>query len=30
MFGLPLPDTEAIHAAAGRAVDAFLRAYLPR
>ena len=30
MFGLPLPDTEAIHAAADRAVDAFLRAYLPR
>jgi len=30
MFGLPLPDTEAIQAVAERAVDAFLRAYLPR
>jgi len=30
MFGLPLPETDAIHAAADRATDAFLRAYLPR
>lgn len=28
MLGIPLPDTAAIHAAADRAVDAFLRAYV--